>query len=189
MSSPRGSCQRVPARMASRWRRCPWNPLVKQSLSSCAIVCALPYAREASAKTQSVGASMLMRKSAWQISVLGIAAAATYLTAGASPVNAQASAPPITQTISRNASLGVQPGQGASQATGTAPQQGTAGNAQQSSPRRQITLQDAFMLAERQNLDLAASRLQRAVAQAGIRIAGERPNPTVSFSATRDTPH
>lgn len=132
---------------------------------------------------------MLMRKSAWQISVLGIAAAATYLTAGASPVNAQASAPPITQTISRNASLGVQPGQGASQATGTAPQQGTAGNAQQSSPRRQITLQDAFMLAERQNLDLAASRLQRAVAQAGIRIAGERPNPTVSFSATRDTPH
>lgn len=45
------------------------------------------------------------------------------------------------------------------------------------------------MIAERQNLDLAASRLERAVAQAGIRIAGERPNPTVSFSATRDTPH
>jgi len=59
----------------------------------------------------------------------------------------------------------------------------------QSPDARRISLQEAFTIAERQNLDLAASRLQRAVALAGIRIAGERPNPTVSVAATRDTPH
>jgi cobalt-zinc-cadmium efflux system outer membrane protein len=55
-------------------------------------------------------------------------------------------------------------------------------------PRR-LTLASALDLAERQNLDLAAGRAQRAVAQAGVRVAGERPNPTASFGATRDTPH
>jgi cobalt-zinc-cadmium efflux system outer membrane protein len=56
-------------------------------------------------------------------------------------------------------------------------------------PGRKITVQEAFQIAERQNLDLVAARLRHAVAQAGITIAGERPNPTVSFGATRDTPH
>lgn len=52
-----------------------------------------------------------------------------------------------------------------------------------------LSLSGAFALAEKQNLDLAAARMQSAVAQAGVRIAGERPNPTASFAALRDTPH
>ncbi|MFZ0819807.1 MAG: TolC family protein [Candidatus Acidiferrales bacterium] len=62
--------------------------------------------------------------------------------------------------------------------------QGTA-----SAPGRRLTLQDAFSIAEKQNLDIAAARLRRMVALAGITIAGERPNPTVSFAVSRDTPH
>ncbi|MGA8011645.1 MAG: TolC family protein [Candidatus Acidiferrales bacterium] len=55
-------------------------------------------------------------------------------------------------------------------------------------PQR-LTVAAAIDLAEKQNLDLAAARAQRAVASAGVRIAGERPNPTLSFGAARDTPH
>lgn len=54
---------------------------------------------------------------------------------------------------------------------------------------RQLNLAAALDLADRQNLDLAAARLQHSVAQAGTRIAGQIPNPGVSFSATRDLPH
>jgi cobalt-zinc-cadmium efflux system outer membrane protein len=54
---------------------------------------------------------------------------------------------------------------------------------------RRLTLQEAFAMADRQNLDLAATRLRHAVSQAGILIAGARPNPTASFSVGRDTPH
>ena len=62
--------------------------------------------------------------------------------------------------------------------------------AQNSAPSgRRLNLAAALDLADRQNLDLAATRLQHSVAQAGTRIAGEIPNPAVSFSATRDTPH
>ena len=63
-----------------------------------------------------------------------------------------------------------------------------AARAQQPAPQR-LTIANALDLAERQNLDLIAARARRAVAQAGVRIAGERPNPTLSFGATRDTPH
>lgn len=52
-----------------------------------------------------------------------------------------------------------------------------------------LSLRDALDRASRQNLDLATARLRRAVSQAGIRIAGQLPNPTVTFSAARDTPH
>lgn len=55
-------------------------------------------------------------------------------------------------------------------------------------PRR-LTLALAFDLAERQNLDLAAARAQRAVALSGVRIARELPNPSIFIGATRDTPH
>jgi cobalt-zinc-cadmium efflux system outer membrane protein len=58
-----------------------------------------------------------------------------------------------------------------------------------STPARRLTLQEALAIADRQNLDIAAARLKRMVSLAGITIAGERPNPTVSFGATRDTPH
>ncbi|MGH9757658.1 MAG: TolC family protein, partial [Candidatus Acidiferrales bacterium] len=52
-----------------------------------------------------------------------------------------------------------------------------------------LTLPGALDLAEKQNLDLQAARLQRAVSLAGVKIAGERPNPTASVAVLRDTPH
>jgi len=44
-------------------------------------------------------------------------------------------------------------------------------------------------MAERQNLDLIAARAQRAVSAAGVKIAGQRLNPTANFTALRDDPH
>jgi cobalt-zinc-cadmium efflux system outer membrane protein len=52
-----------------------------------------------------------------------------------------------------------------------------------------LTVQEALDLADKQNLDLAAARRRRAVALAGIRIAGQRPNPSANFTALRDEPH
>ena len=63
---------------------------------------------------------------------------------------------------------------------------GTPALAQQ--PAR-LTLQSALDLADKQNLDLAAVRRRRAMALTGIQIARQRPNPTVSFEALRDSPH
>jgi len=54
---------------------------------------------------------------------------------------------------------------------------------------RKLTLQAALELAGRQNLDLAAARLRQSIAQAGIRIARQIPNPLATFSASRDLPH
>ena len=56
-------------------------------------------------------------------------------------------------------------------------------------PARGLTIGQALDLAERQNLDLLAARARRAVAQAAVRVAGERPNPTASVSVSRDAPH
>lgn len=58
----------------------------------------------------------------------------------------------------------------------------------QQKPQR-LSLASALDLAEKQNLDLIAARAQRAVAQAGVRIAGQRPNPSASVAVLRDTPH
>ena len=52
-----------------------------------------------------------------------------------------------------------------------------------------LTLQSALDLAEKQNLDVAAARRRRAVALAGVQIARQRPNPSLSFEALRDSPH
>lgn len=52
-----------------------------------------------------------------------------------------------------------------------------------------LTLEEALDLAARRNLDLAAARRERAVAQAGIRVASRRPNPVFNFTALRDAPH
>jgi cobalt-zinc-cadmium efflux system outer membrane protein len=52
-----------------------------------------------------------------------------------------------------------------------------------------LTVQEALDLADKQNLDLAAARRQRAVALAGIRIARQIPNPSANFTALRDEPH
>ena len=52
-----------------------------------------------------------------------------------------------------------------------------------------LDLKGALAEAQTRNLELRAARSQRAQALAGITVAGQIPNPTVSFSATRDTPH
>jgi cobalt-zinc-cadmium efflux system outer membrane protein len=52
-----------------------------------------------------------------------------------------------------------------------------------------LSLQMALDLAARQNLDLLAARQRRAVSQAGVQIARQRPNPTFNFTALRDEPH
>jgi len=65
--------------------------------------------------------------------------------------------------------------------------QGTVSLRAQQPPR--LTLHAALELAARQNLDLAAARRRRAVALAGVRIARQRPNPSLSFTALRDEPH
>jgi cobalt-zinc-cadmium efflux system outer membrane protein len=56
-------------------------------------------------------------------------------------------------------------------------------------PAPMLGLDDALRLAERQNLDLAAARRRRAEALAGVQIARQRPNPSVSFETARDAPH
>ena len=65
---------------------------------------------------------------------------------------------------------------------------GTAGIAR-AQERQRLTLSEALDRAEKQNLDLQAARAQRAVALAGVRIAGQRPNPSASVSVLRDSPH
>jgi cobalt-zinc-cadmium efflux system outer membrane protein len=52
-----------------------------------------------------------------------------------------------------------------------------------------FTLQAALAAADAHNRALAAARLGRAVDEAGVGVAGERPNPEFSFEAARDTPH
>ena len=62
------------------------------------------------------------------------------------------------------------------------------GTAYPQQPSR-LPIQEALDLADKQNLDLAAARRRRAVALAGIRIAGQRPNPSANVTALRDEPH
>ncbi len=52
-----------------------------------------------------------------------------------------------------------------------------------------LSLREVLELAEKQNLDLAVARARRAVALAGVRIAGQRPNPNINFNTSRDDPH
>ena len=60
---------------------------------------------------------------------------------------------------------------------------------QAAAPAQRLTLAAALDIAEKQNLDLIAARAQRAVAEAGVRAAAQRPNPTANFGVLRDTPH
>ena len=52
-----------------------------------------------------------------------------------------------------------------------------------------LDLKQALAAAEFSNLELRAARQQRAVALAGLKIAGQLPNPTISFAGARDLPH
>lgn len=65
---------------------------------------------------------------------------------------------------------------------------GTARIALAQEPQR-LTLSEALDRAEKRNLDLQAARAQRAVVLAGVRIAGQRPNPSASVGVLRDSPH
>lgn len=67
---------------------------------------------------------------------------------------------------------------------------GTLGNLGlgQSTPNP-MDLKTVLALAESSNLELRAARQQRAVSIAGVKVAGQVPNPTLTFSAARDTPH
>lgn len=51
-----------------------------------------------------------------------------------------------------------------------------------------LTLDAAVQLALAQNKTIAAARLQRPVDLAGVGVAGERPNPDVTYENSRDTP-
>ncbi len=52
-----------------------------------------------------------------------------------------------------------------------------------------LDLRQALQIAETDNLELRAARQQRAMSLAGMTIAGQIPNPTISFGAARDLPH
>jgi cobalt-zinc-cadmium efflux system outer membrane protein len=52
-----------------------------------------------------------------------------------------------------------------------------------------LDLRGALDTAQTANLELRAARQQRALAIAGITTARQFPNPTISFTAARDTPH
>jgi len=52
-----------------------------------------------------------------------------------------------------------------------------------------IDLTTALRVAEVDNLELRAARLQRGLAVAGLMTARQMPNPTVTFSASRDAPN
>lgn len=52
-----------------------------------------------------------------------------------------------------------------------------------------LDLQHALQRAQEANLELRAARQQRAIAISGLTTAKQIPNPTISFSAARDTPH
>jgi cobalt-zinc-cadmium efflux system outer membrane protein len=52
-----------------------------------------------------------------------------------------------------------------------------------------LDLRTTLEAAQATNLELRAARQNRAVALAGITMAGAIPNPTLSFSGTRDVPH
>jgi cobalt-zinc-cadmium efflux system outer membrane protein len=52
-----------------------------------------------------------------------------------------------------------------------------------------LDLKQALQIADADNLELRAARQQRAIAIAGLKTAGQIPNPIISFGAARDVPH
>ena len=65
--------------------------------------------------------------------------------------------------------------------------QSTAPPAQSTSPL--MTFRDALDMAMAQNLELVAVKRGRAVREAELKAAGQRPNPDFSAEITKDTPH
>jgi cobalt-zinc-cadmium efflux system outer membrane protein len=52
-----------------------------------------------------------------------------------------------------------------------------------------LTIDRAIALATSRSLTLEAARRARAIRDAAITVAGQRPNPDLTFETTRDTPH
>src|SRR6202158_5774061 len=88
----------------------------------------------------------------------------------------------------RNSPEGQKPTAQQPQAEAPARQPAVDSSTQQPAPQgTPLTLGDALDRANRQNLELATARLRRAVSQAGIRIAGQLPNPSIIFYAASCT--
>src|SRR6185503_8245992 len=58
-----------------------------------------------------------------------------------------------------------------------------------SPPGPTLTLDQAFALAAQHDAAITAARLRRAVDQAGIDVARERPNPELRYEQSKETPH
>src|SRR6185369_15451477 len=58
-----------------------------------------------------------------------------------------------------------------------------------SPPGPTLTLDQAFALAAQHDAAITAARLRRAVDQAGIDVAKERPNPELRYEQSKETPH
>jgi outer membrane protein, heavy metal efflux system len=64
-----------------------------------------------------------------------------------------------------------------------------ASQAQTPAPRGPLTYEQALDLANSRNLGIASARRALAIRQGALRTAGQRPNPSAGFEASRDTPH
>jgi len=71
----------------------------------------------------------------------------------------------------------------------TSPARAQASAAQAQSGVAPLTFREALDVATVLNLELAAIRLGRAVREAELRTAGQRPNPDVAAEITKDVPH
>src|SRR5437773_11222102 len=79
----------------------------------------------------------------------------------------------------------------AAAATGASPQQPPPAVPPAASQTAEppLTLDEAFALAAANNRTITAARLRRAIDQAGIDVAKERPNPDLRYEQAKETPH
>ena len=79
----------------------------------------------------------------------------------------------------------------AAAATGASPQEppAPAPPAASQTAEPPLTLDEAFALATANNRTITAARLRRAIDQAGIDVAKERPNPDLRYEQAKETPH
>ena len=79
----------------------------------------------------------------------------------------------------------------AAAATGASPQEppAPAPPAASQTAEPPLSLDEAFALAAANNRTITAARLRRAIDQAGIDVAKERPNPDLRYEQAKETPH
>src|SRR5437867_801803 len=76
----------------------------------------------------------------------------------------------------------------AAAAPSAAPQAAAPPPPPSSTAEEALTLDQAFALAAANNRTITAARLRRAIDQAGIDVARERPNPEARYEQTKETP-